>query len=1004
MVYADWPNYIFHVPRADMALIQSVPTEIRECNLNWLRLQILALEDDPEAMTFPTVFRHFPEVTLGSLTFAKVMEMLEPYTITFEDGQYAVDLTGANSNFGDRVNVNQVSVRSSNSAGMTSSPAIEYLAFDDQVTVNISSGSAGQTYPVGTVQYPVDNIVDACAIADYRQITKIKFKHHGNVLDNDYDYTGFVLEGDAQATTSLHVEPLPNLTSALVQGLTFSGTVDGGLALKDCKIDGVTFFSGSMRECGLTASPVILGGSGTATFNKCISLVAGGNARPQIDFDNEPTNLAIRGWEGGLELVNKTNATGEVSIDMNSGVLYLRSSCTAGEITVRGLGRLVDESGPNCVVKYEGLLDPDYVQQLTYEDAIHYDSASTYDTTIYPAGTPRHPVNNISAALVIAGARGLTSLHFVGDVTFTTLDFPTFSKGNIHGENHTSSIATVDGVVFTETTFTEAKVTGTFGAGSTVSFRECVLVDVGNCTYDAHNTTLEGTITFPNVVGRSYFGDITTGNFDGATTILDFAGTTGHYIAMHNFSGNVIIKNLTDASLVHSWNMHAGKLTLDSTCTAGTFKVRGVGELVNNSTMTVDNDLIDPSNLTADVDPAQIAEAVWDESLTGATHNIPTSAGRRLRQIAGAVVYDGTAAGAGVNGNQIILDNDAADYDGAYDPSIIAIVEGTGVGQCRLILDYNGATRTASVDRTWKVLPDATSEYVIFGDAGREHVNEGLALGGTINTITLNDQASDFDEAYTGQTVFLRSGAGEDQAAKVHSYNGTTKVATMCKDWNITPDTTTAYVMLPTGAFDGNELITQITNSVWSDNLGSGTAQEMINLIDGKIDAVDAAVDANSGAIAVVDGVVDGLVTQLTTVEDKVDTIDTVADGIASSVTGIESAVDSAAVASAVWDSATASHVTPDTFGGELAQKSDTPDVNTDAISAAVWSHDPNLDGTALDKLDQIASDASATRKHTINKAVISGDERTVTIYDDDLITVLYEFDVSFDKKVRTPK
>jgi len=36
-----------------------------------------------------------------------------------------------------------------------------------------------------------------------------------------------------------------------------------------------------------------------------------------------------------------------------------------------------------------------------------------------------------------------------------------------------------------------------------------------------------------------------------------------------------------------------------------------------------------------------MASAVWDELLTGATHNVPTSAGKRLRQVADIGVYEG---------------------------------------------------------------------------------------------------------------------------------------------------------------------------------------------------------------------------------------------------------------------------------------------------------------------------------------------------------------------------
>lgn len=192
-----------------------------------------------------------------------------------------------------------------------------------------------------------------------------------------------------------------------------------------------------------------------------------------------------------------------------------------------------------------------------------------------------------------------------------------------------------------------------------------------------------------------------------------------------------------------------------------------------------------------------IPASVWDEILTAATHNVPTSAGRRLRQLASQVIIDGTAVTS--TENTITLDGDASATDGAYDPSLIFIVEGTGAGQCRLILQYIGATKVAVVDRDWKVNPNATSEYVIVGNPGREHVNEGLAQGGTANTITLNALASASDDAYNGQVIFLRSGTGEDQANRVIDYDGTSKIATVFHDWDMVPDTTTAYVMLPTG-------------------------------------------------------------------------------------------------------------------------------------------------------------------------------------------------------------
>lgn len=212
----------------------------------------------------------------------------------------------------------------------------------------------------------------------------------------------------------------------------------------------------------------------------------------------------------------------------------------------------------------------------------------------------------------------------------------------------------------------------------------------------------------------------------------------------------------------------------------------------------------------------QVAYAVWDEILTASTHNISTSAGRRLRAVPGILIEDGVAQGPGTGTNQIQLSAEASSVDGSYDPSLIQIISGTGEKQCRAILEYDGDTKTATVDRDWKVLPDATSEYQILADPGREHVNEGLAAGGDTNTITLNSLASSEDDVYIGQVLFIRSGTGSDQACRIIDYDGATRVATVCSDWTVVPDTTSAYVMLPSGFLNVAEFVLVAAAAVWN--------------------------------------------------------------------------------------------------------------------------------------------------------------------------------------------
>jgi hypothetical protein len=229
-----------------------------------------------------------------------------------------------------------------------------------------------------------------------------------------------------------------------------------------------------------------------------------------------------------------------------------------------------------------------------------------------------------------------------------------------------------------------------------------------------------------------------------------------------------------------------------------------------------------PNALSANDLYSPIADAVWDEVLTGATHNIASSAGRRLRQLASVIVRAGTAQGPGTGNNQIQLDAGASATNGEYDPGLLFIETGTGAGQARLILQYNGSTKVATVDRDWRVNPDSTSEFVILADSGRNSVNEGLAQAGSTTTITLNASASATDDAYNGQLVFIRSGTGQDQVGLVEDYVGSTKVATIrtrsaTGQWATVPDTTSAYMMIPNLTFTLSEISSAVADGVWDE-------------------------------------------------------------------------------------------------------------------------------------------------------------------------------------------
>lgn len=114
-------NYITNVitiEKVDMTLVTTSPYEIRELDIDVVRNALRTIEAGEAGTIYPRTHNHNTEVTLGGVTYSRLVEFLAPYTITLEDGAYACNLTGANNNLVDRLNLNTVQVRANNSAGL----------------------------------------------------------------------------------------------------------------------------------------------------------------------------------------------------------------------------------------------------------------------------------------------------------------------------------------------------------------------------------------------------------------------------------------------------------------------------------------------------------------------------------------------------------------------------------------------------------------------------------------------------------------------------------------------------------------------------------------------------------------------------------------------------------------------------------------------------------------------------------------------------------------------
>lgn len=237
---------------------------------------------------------------------------------------------------------------------------------------------------------------------------------------------------------------------------------------------------------------------------------------------------------------------------------------------------------------------------------------------------------------------------------------------------------------------------------------------------------------------------------------------------------------------------------------------------------------------------AGVVDAVWDEVLTAAAHNVATSAGRRLRSLENVlVIREETCAGGG--NDTVTLDSEASAVDNLYINDIIVLTSGTGSIQARHIDAYVGGTKVATVNRNWdSANPVDGTKYSIMASS-TVHVHGLTTEAKAEIEAECEDALSDYGAALEA-TLATVDGIVDDikvlVAAKVM---GRLQIATTTEDLNqvagtydlFTGDTQAVVleklnVKMPTGDAGGS--VTSI--AIVTDDATAGT---IINATDGAV-------------------------------------------------------------------------------------------------------------------------------------------------------------------------
>lgn len=157
----DYSTFVISVPQADLTLISGT---LYELDTEAFRQAVNDIQDSEEGIPFPTAINHNSEVTIVGTTYARFIELINGYSVEFENGTYSVRLANSNNNLFDVENgilvQNTVQVIGQNSGGLvvqtTVSPSQQEIrdaldittsggkaSVDDKLDTNFAIGAAG---------------------------------------------------------------------------------------------------------------------------------------------------------------------------------------------------------------------------------------------------------------------------------------------------------------------------------------------------------------------------------------------------------------------------------------------------------------------------------------------------------------------------------------------------------------------------------------------------------------------------------------------------------------------------------------------------------------------------------------------------------------------------------------------------------------------------------------------------------------------------------------------
>jgi len=113
------PGRIIYIPQADLTEVSGSPTNVFSIDVNFLHNTLRTLMTLEANDIYENTHEHVAPFVLGQITLFRVLKIVGDWVVEFEDTgtPYAVQILGGNTNIDEKAVINNVSVRSFNSAG-----------------------------------------------------------------------------------------------------------------------------------------------------------------------------------------------------------------------------------------------------------------------------------------------------------------------------------------------------------------------------------------------------------------------------------------------------------------------------------------------------------------------------------------------------------------------------------------------------------------------------------------------------------------------------------------------------------------------------------------------------------------------------------------------------------------------------------------------------------------------------------------------------------------------